>query len=39
MGESVRLVRYNFNPVVPVFLLPLFVLSYALRKEIWKDVY
>lgn len=37
MGEPVKLVRYNLGIIVLGFLLVLFALACALKKEIWKD--
>ena len=39
MGEPAKLVRYNLGLIVIGFLLVLFVLVYALKKEIWKDIH
>ena len=39
MGEPAKLVRYNLGFIVIGFLLVLFVLVYALKKEIWKDIH
>lgn len=39
MGEPVKLVRYNLGIIVLGFLLVLFALVYALKKEIWKDIH
>lgn len=39
MGEPAKLVRYNLGLIVIGFLLILFVLVYALKKEIWKDIH
>jgi ubiquinol-cytochrome c reductase cytochrome c1 subunit len=39
MGEPAKLVRYDLGVIVLVFLSILFVLVYALKKEIWKDVH
>lgn len=38
MGEPAKLVRYNLGYIVLGFLSILFVLIYALKKEIWKDI-
>ncbi|MDX1527434.1 MAG: cytochrome c1 [Gammaproteobacteria bacterium] len=39
LGEPAQLVRYNIGLWVLVFLSVLFVLSYGLYKEYWKDVH
>jgi len=39
MGEPAKLVRYKLGYWVLAFLALLFVLVYALKKEIWKDVH
>ncbi|HEY0664765.1 MAG TPA: cytochrome c1 [Gallionella sp.] len=39
MGEPAKLVRYDLGVIVLIFLSILFVLVYALKKEIWKDVH
>ncbi len=39
LGEPAQLVRYNIGIWVLVFLAVLFVLSYGLYKEYWKDVH
>lgn len=39
MGEPARLVRYKLGVIVLIFLSILFVLVYALKKEIWKDIH
>lgn len=39
MGEPAKLVRYKLGMIVLGFLAVLFVLIYALKKEIWKDVH
>lgn len=39
MGEPAKLVRYNLGFIVIGFLLVFFVLVYALKKEIWKDIH
>ena len=39
MGEPAKLVRYNLGLIVIGFLLVLFVLVYALKKEMWKDIH
>lgn len=39
MGEPAKLVRYNLGLIVLGFLSVLFVLVYALKKEIWKDIH
>lgn len=39
MGEPAKLVRYNLGYLVLGFLSILFVLVYALKKEIWKDIH
>lgn len=39
MGEPAKLVRYNLGYIVLGFLSILFVLIYALKKEIWKDIH
>ena len=38
MGEPAKLVRYKLGYIVLGFLSILFVLVYALKKEIWKDI-
>ncbi|TAN76961.1 MAG: cytochrome c1 [Gallionella sp.] len=39
VGEPAKLVRYNLGYIVLGFLSVLFVLIYALKKEIWKDIH
>lgn len=39
MSEPAKLVRYNLGYIVLGFLSLLFVLVYALKKEIWKDIH
>jgi ubiquinol-cytochrome c reductase cytochrome c1 subunit len=39
MGEPAKLVRYKLGFIVLGFLFVLLVLSYALKKEFWKDVH
>jgi ubiquinol-cytochrome c reductase cytochrome c1 subunit len=39
MGEPAKLVRFKIGFIVLGFLAILFVLVYALKKEIWKDVH
>jgi ubiquinol-cytochrome c reductase cytochrome c1 subunit len=39
MGEPAKLVRYDIGLIVLGFLSLLFVLVYALKKEIWKDIH
>ncbi len=39
MGEPAKMVRYELGYIVLGFLLVLFVLVYALKKEIWKDLH
>lgn len=39
MGEPAKLVRYKLGFIVVGFLLVLFVLVYALKREIWKDIH
>ena len=39
MGEPAKLVRYNIGVWVLLFLVILFVVAYALKKEYWKDVH
>lgn len=39
MGEPAKLVRYDLGLIVLGFLSILFVLIYALKKEIWKDIH
>lgn len=39
MGEPAKLVRYKLGFIVVGFLLVLFVLVYALKRDIWKDVH
>lgn len=39
MGEPAKLVRYRLGYIVLGFLALLFVLVYALKKEIWKDIH
>jgi ubiquinol-cytochrome c reductase cytochrome c1 subunit len=39
MGEPAKLVRHNLGFIVIGFLLVFFVLVYALKKEIWKDIH
>ncbi|OGS95327.1 MAG: cytochrome C [Gallionellales bacterium RBG_16_56_9] len=39
MGEPAKLVRYDLGFIVLGFLSIFFVLIYALKKEIWKDIH
>ncbi|MBU0623116.1 MAG: cytochrome c1 [Gammaproteobacteria bacterium] len=39
MGEPAKLVRYKLGYIVIGFLFLLLILSYALKKEFWKDVH
>lgn len=39
MGEPAKMVRTNLGMIVVGFLLVLFVLVFALKKEIWKDIH
>ncbi|HLP98592.1 MAG TPA: cytochrome c1 [Sideroxyarcus sp.] len=39
MGEPAKLVRHQIGWIVLAFLAILFVLVYALKKEIWKDIH
>jgi len=39
MGEPAKLVRYNLGYIVLGFLAFFFVLSYALKREFWKDIH
>ena len=39
MGEPAKLVRYKIGYIVIGFLFLLLILSYALKKEFWKDVH
>jgi len=39
MGEPAKLKRYTIGIWVLVFLVLLFVVSYALKKEYWKDIH
>ncbi len=39
MGEPAKLVRHQIGWIVLAFLAILFVLTYALKKEFWKDVH
>ena len=39
MGEPAKLSRYNIGVWVLLFLALLFVVSYAMKKEFWKDVH
>ena len=39
MGEPAKLVRHQLGWIVLAFLAILFVLVYALKKEIWKDIH
>ena len=39
MGEPAKLVRHKLGVIVLIFLSILFVLVYALKKEIWKDIH
>jgi ubiquinol-cytochrome c reductase cytochrome c1 subunit len=39
MGEPAKLVRYTMGIWVLLFLVVLFFVSYALKKEFWKDVH
>jgi ubiquinol-cytochrome c reductase cytochrome c1 subunit len=38
MGEPAKMVRYQLGMIVLGFLLVLFVLLFALKKELWKDI-
>ncbi|NNF95858.1 MAG: cytochrome c1, partial [Halobacteria archaeon] len=39
MGEPAKLSRYSIGVWVLLFLALLFVVSYAMKKEFWKDVH
>ena len=39
MGEPAKLVRYKMGVYVLGFLFLLFIVSYAMKKEFWKDVH
>jgi ubiquinol-cytochrome c reductase cytochrome c1 subunit len=39
MGEPAKLVRYDLGIIVLGFLFVLFVLVFALKKEMWKDIH
>lgn len=39
MGEPAKLVRYKLGYIVIGFLFLLLILSYALKKEFWKDIH
>jgi ubiquinol-cytochrome c reductase cytochrome c1 subunit len=39
MGEPAKLVRYKLGMIVLGFLAVLFVLIYALKKEMWRDIH
>jgi len=39
MGEPAKLSRYKIGVWVLLFLALLFVVSYAMKKEFWKDVH
>ena len=39
MGEPAKLVRYDLGYIVLGFLFILLLLTYALKKEYWKDVH
>lgn len=39
MGEPAKLVRYKLGYIVLGFLFVLLILSYALKKEFWKDIH
>ncbi len=39
MGEPAKLVRYTMGVYVIGFLFLLFIVSYAMKKEFWKDVH
>lgn len=39
MGEPAKMVRYKLGMIVIGFLLALFVLIFALKKEVWKDIH
>ncbi len=39
MGEPAKLVRYNIGLWVLLYLVILFIVAYALKKEYWKDVH
>jgi ubiquinol-cytochrome c reductase cytochrome c1 subunit len=39
MAEPAKLVRYKIGYIVIGFLFLLLILSYALKKEFWKDVH
>jgi len=39
MGEPAKMVRHQIGWIVLGFLFILFLLVYALKKEIWRDVH
>jgi ubiquinol-cytochrome c reductase cytochrome c1 subunit len=39
MGEPMSSFRKDFGIIVLVFLAALFVFSYALKREYWKDIH
>lgn len=39
MGEPAKLIRYQLGYIVIGFLFLLLILSYALKKEFWKDIH
>jgi ubiquinol-cytochrome c reductase cytochrome c1 subunit len=39
MGEPAKLSRYSIGVWVLLFLALLFVVSYAMKKEFWKDIH
>jgi ubiquinol-cytochrome c reductase cytochrome c1 subunit len=39
MGEPAKLVRYKLGMIVLGFLAVLFVLIFALKKEMWRDIH
>lgn len=39
MGEPAKLVRYDIGYIVIGFLFVLLILTYALKKEFWKDIH
>jgi ubiquinol-cytochrome c reductase cytochrome c1 subunit len=39
MGEPAKLSRYRIGVWVLLFLALLFVVSYAMKKEFWKDIH
>jgi ubiquinol-cytochrome c reductase cytochrome c1 subunit len=39
MGEPAQLVRYKWGVIVLIFLFLLFIPSYSMKKEYWKDVH